>query len=160
MQLDIGLRLFGSSLVEDVNDFVGHALKFGRIDRYQDRSGNLLQDRYLVDRLSELSPKLAWVRTVYAFTSGFVHMSARQMLNMAEITGDRTIEFEIARHDDLWPEAEMGETVDTFLHATDLVLWLVLQWLDQKSNYAAPRSMDLGDETNPCQASQGAAPPT
>ena len=54
-----------------------------------------------------------------------------------------TVEIELS--DDRWPEAEMAIAVDTFSDATDIVLWLVTTWLDQKSEYPAIRRSESQD---------------
>jgi hypothetical protein len=62
-------------------------------------------------------------------------MSGRHMLNMAEIKEELTLEISITLHDDRWPEKVMAEAVYAFELATDVILWLVCKWWEQKSSY-------------------------
>ena len=137
VQLDTAMRLFASTLVSDVDEFVGHLLKGGRLDKLKDRDGRRLTDGYLAKRLSEFSPGLDWVPRVYESTCDFIHMSGRHMLNMAEIKEELTLEISIALHDDRWPEKHMAEAVYAFDRASDVILGLVYKWWEQKSSYPA-----------------------
>jgi hypothetical protein len=145
VQLDTALRCFASSLATDVDDFDAHALKGGRIDRYKDRNGQRLTDRYLVDQLTKLEPTFAWIEHVHESTSGFIHMRGRQMLVMSQVGVDREMTISFTVHDDNWPEAQMAEAVDAFGKATDVTLRLVSRWCEQKSGYRAVRREAAGD---------------
>ncbi|MGO9916323.1 MAG: hypothetical protein ACLQIB_16705 [Isosphaeraceae bacterium] len=138
VQIDTALRLFACTLVNP-DDFTVAALKGERLDRLTDQTGKRLTDAYLVDKLSKVTPRFAWLRDVYERTSGFIHMSGNHMLVMAEVGQDMAVTFEISLSDDRWPEGEMARAADTFSDATDIVLWLVTTWLDQKSTYLAVR---------------------
>ncbi len=142
VQIDTALRLFVCTLM-NADDFTAAALKGERLNRLKDRNGESLTDKYLVDELSKLTPGFAWVSHVYHRTSGFIHMSGTHMLVMAEVGAevgeDMAVTFEINLSDDRWPEGEMAIAVDRFSDATDIVLWLVRTWLDQKSEYPAIR---------------------
>jgi hypothetical protein len=133
IQLDTVLRLFACTLVSDPREFIQHLLSGRRLDKFRDRNGHQLRDRYLVEQFAALDAKFAWVPNVYSATSGFVHMSGRHMLNMSRVTGELKIEHHIGVHDDRWPEAQMAEGVDSFGEATDALLWLVVGWLERKS---------------------------
>ncbi len=137
VQIDTALRLFACTLMTD--DLVATALSGERLDRLEDRNGKRLTDRHLIDELTKLTPRFAWLSEVYSRTSGFIHMSGNHMLVMADVGQERAVTFEISLSDDRWPEAEMAVAVDTFSDATDIALWLVTTWLDQKAGYAAVR---------------------
>ena len=133
----------------NADDFTAAALKGERLDRLTDRNGKKLTDRYLVDELSKLTPRFAWVSHVYNRTSGFIHMSGIHMLVMVEageeVGEDMAVTFEINLSDDRWPECEMAIAVDRFSDATDIVLWLVTTWFNQKSEYPAIRQAESLD---------------
>ena len=144
VQIDTALRLFACTRM-NADDFTAAALKGERLDRLTDRTGKRLTDGYLVDELSKVTPRFAWLKDVYARTSGFIHMSGNHIFVIAETGGDNTMTVEIKLSDDRWPKAEMAIAVDTFSDATDIVLWLVTTWLDRKSEYPAIRRSESQD---------------
>lgn len=144
VQIDTALRLFACTLM-NADELTAAALKGERLDRLTDRNGKRLTDRHLIDELTKLMPRFAWLNHVYERTSGFIHMSGLHMLVMAEVGQDMDFRFEISLSDDRWPEGEMSIAIDTFRDATDIVLWLVRTWLDQKSGYAAVRQPAFQD---------------
>jgi hypothetical protein len=132
VQIDTALRLFACSLM-DANEYVAAALKGEKLDKLKDRNGQNLRDKYVIGQLIQVRPDLAWLERVYDRTSGFVHMSGIHLFAVAEVSGPRCIETYIGLCDDRWTDAQMVETVDAFGEVTDVVVWLGVQWLDQKS---------------------------
>ena len=49
----------------NADDFTAAALKGERLDRLTDRTGKRLTDGYLVDELSKVTPRFAWLKDVY-----------------------------------------------------------------------------------------------
>jgi hypothetical protein len=134
-QLDTAMRLFASTIVSDADAFVSHMMGGGKLDHFRDRAGVKLTDRHLCQELSKFDPEYGWVPRVYAATCEFVHMSGRHVTYMAEVTGERTISYDIQLHDDRWPERSMLESIRVFGATTDVILSFVHSWLLQKSSY-------------------------
>jgi hypothetical protein len=136
IQVDTAVRLFAMSIVEDADDFVRHMLSGGKLSHLKDRSGNKLTDRHLCQELSRLYPKCEWLPRVYEATCEFVHMSGRHVTHMTKVReDDRSMVTNIGVCDDNWSEASMGEAVDAFGAATDVILGFVHCWYQQKSSY-------------------------
>lgn len=72
LQIDTALRFSAGWLVTDPHRFVGQIMDGEQINRIKDRDGNLMTDRYLLDRMAKNHP---WLEEVYNKTSGYVHFS-------------------------------------------------------------------------------------
>ena len=131
LQIDTALRLFACFQV-NTNDYVVRALKGERLDKFKDQNGIKLTDAHLVDELSKTRSDFRWLKGVYQQTSGFVHMSGLHIFAIAEVRGEMTLSQEITLFDDRWSEAHLIEAIDTFGAATDIVIWLVVQWFNRK----------------------------
>lgn len=69
LQLDTVLRLYALYWVADPEKFAQEVFNGKQIDRLKDEHGNLMKDRYLIDRLLSKNP---WVESVYKNTSGLM----------------------------------------------------------------------------------------
>ena len=72
MQIDTALRYSAGWLVNDPHGFVGRIMNGEQINKIKDRDGNLMNDRYLVERMATGH---VWLEEVYKRTSGYVHFS-------------------------------------------------------------------------------------
>ena len=72
LQVDTALRFSAGWLVNDPHGFVGQIMNGAQIRKFRDGDGNLMTDRYLVERMAQEHP---WIEEVYKRTSGYVHFS-------------------------------------------------------------------------------------
>lgn len=77
LQLDNSLRLSAATLVKDPHKFAMSVMEGFPIKKQKDMTGNLMQDSYLVKRLSE---RYSWVQDVYIHSSGYIHLSEKHIL--------------------------------------------------------------------------------
>jgi hypothetical protein len=126
-QVDNGLRFFASTLVQIPHDFAEKVAKGIAVKKIKDRSGKLMMDAYLVDRLAAQVP---WVKSLYAQASGYVHLSEQHILNTVGIPdheGMTTIGI-TGQDGSVWTEQRYLEAIEAFDYSTSLVLELLEQW--------------------------------
>lgn len=119
MQLDTALRLYALSLVSNREEVAKQLLDGVPLSKLKDAQGQKLRDAYLVDQLSET---YAWVKPLYAETSGFVHLSERHFFTSIAKTNDeeQVVHLSITSEDDGRAEADYYEVVDAFHESTRL----------------------------------------
>jgi hypothetical protein len=140
-QVDNGLRFFASTLVEHPHDFALEVHKGTPINKLKDRSGKLMSDAYLVDKLTAEVP---WVKSLYKQASGYVHLSEQHIFNTIGIPGqdDMTTIGITGRDGAVWTEERYLEAIEAFDFSTRLVLELVERWSQargQQTHIAIPR---------------------
>jgi hypothetical protein len=126
-QVDNGLRFFASTLVDDPHEFAVQVHRGTAIGRLKDRSGELMRDGYLVNKLTAEVP---WVKSLYQRASGYVHLSEQHMFNTVGIPDNEGMTtIGITGHDgSVWTEQRYLEAIEAFNYSTSLVLELVEQW--------------------------------
>lgn len=72
LQIDTALRFSAGWLVNDPHGFVKQIMNGEQIKKLADSDGNLMTDRYLMERMAQKHP---WIEEVYKRTSGYVHFS-------------------------------------------------------------------------------------
>ena len=105
-----------------------HSLYSGRpVNKYKDKHGERLTDKYLARRLSVLHP---WVERVYEETSEFIHFTSRNIFQaMGKLDDEeRSFEMLIAARDRERPEQDYFEIVHAFDHVTYLVAQFSAEW--------------------------------
>lgn len=126
-QVDNGLRFFASTLVENPHDFALEVHRGTPISRQRDRSGKLMRDAYLVEKLTAEVP---WIETLYKQASGYVHLSEQHIFNTIGIPDhDGMTTIGITGQDgSVWTEERYLEAIEAFNYSTSLVLELLEQW--------------------------------
>jgi hypothetical protein len=126
-QVDNGLRFFASTIVENPHDFALEVHKGTPISKMKDRSGKLMRDAYLVEKLTAEVP---WVQSLYKQASGYVHLSEQHIFNSFGIPDkDCLTTIKITGQDgSVWTEERYLEAIEAFDFSTRLVLELVEGW--------------------------------
>jgi len=135
LQLDSAMRLHACWLVEDPHALAKPLLAGEPLKSTKSKSGAPLTDRYLKDELSKTHP---WVNSVYAATSGFIHLSKAHMISTVrglEAETNRAT-FGLASTARAVKEDELVEALDGFIAATKCLLHLVASWLVSKDEAA------------------------
>ena len=119
MQLDTALRVYALSLVSNREEVAKQLLDGIPLSKLKDAKGQKLRDAYLVDQLSET---YAWVKPLYAETSGFVHLSERHFFTSIAKTDDQeqVDPLSITSEDDGRFETDYYEVVEAFHESTRL----------------------------------------
>lgn len=136
MQLDTALRLYALSLVSNREEVAKQLLDGVPLSKLKDAQGQKLRDTYLVDQLSET---YAWVKPLYAETSGFVHLSERHFFTSIAKTNDeeQVVHLSITSEDDGRAEADYYEVVDAFHESTRLAGIVLAGYLLARTKMAA-----------------------
>jgi hypothetical protein len=135
MQLDTALRVYALSLVSNRDDVAKQLLDGVPLSKLKDAKGQKLRDAYLVDQLSET---YAWVKPLYAETSGFVHLSERHFFTSIAKTNDeeQVVHLSITSEDDGRSEADYYEVVDAFHESTRLAGTVIAGYLLARTKMA------------------------
>jgi hypothetical protein len=129
-QLDSCLRLYASTLVDDLDCFAQGVMAGSHVRKMKDREGKPMTDSYLVEKLSASN---AWISSVYEETSGFIHFSDKHIFSAAFV-GEKEGSMDIAISDsdgkisdDLFADLSVA-----FLESTKLLLYCVGEWVSVK----------------------------
>jgi hypothetical protein len=126
LQLDNLLRFHAAWLVNNPHDFSLEVLAGTHIRKMKDRDGNLMTDRYLVDKLSEQHPEM---KSVYEHTSGYIHLSEKHIFNSLgkpEASGRFTMK--VSSTDDFIKEADYLEALRAFFEITGILFSYMKGW--------------------------------
>ncbi len=82
-QLDTAMRLFGRTLVPDVNAYVLYLAEGKKLGRFKDRRGEPLTDAYLHQELMKKHSDVS----LYGESSGYVHFSSQHLHRVLELEG-------------------------------------------------------------------------
>lgn len=133
MHLDSLLRYSAAWLVEDPHAFATQVFAAKHIRKMKDRTGALMTDRYLVDKLTGEYP---WVSSVYDATSGYIHLSQKHYHSSTrkKVGGknERTIESVISKDDLFIPYRLKVEAAEAMLDITGRIYEYVFGWTDTK----------------------------
>jgi len=138
MQVDTAARIYGLTLVDDMDALCEAVLSGARFDKQKDREGQPLKDSRLVSKLGEQFP---WVPNVYKETSGFVHLSERHLFSSIAKTdsANRTVHFSISAEDPKRDDEAYFEILDAFFEATKMAGTIILGYITSKSLAEAGR---------------------
>lgn len=138
LQLDTVLRFFSIHLVDAPHDHAMRIFKGESVKDMKDRNNNKMTDRYLCDTFAE-KENLAWIKTVYEHTSGYIHLSNKHVFALftgtEESNGNKA--FGLFCGDSgktTIPEEFKLETIECMEHITQLVLKYVHGWVETKKN--------------------------
>jgi len=135
LQIDTLIRTYASYLVENPHEFAQKVFKGEQINKIKDRSGELMNDAYLVKRLSEHHP---WLKNVYKETSGYVHFSKKHIFSVIsseglDENGHLNANIKIGPEDQDTPDEIYIEAIQAFTHVTSIFIESIQGWLDLKS---------------------------
>lgn len=135
LELDTAMRFFAAWLVQNPHEFALDVLAGKHIRKMKDRDGELLTDRYLVEKLGE---QYDWVPRVYERTSGYVHLSSTHVMSVvtdtAEADDKRTFKAFVGVEDKPLPDWIYIETCDGFRACAQILLRYVEGWAMTKAN--------------------------
>jgi hypothetical protein len=125
MQLDTVSRVLAYTYVENADDMARAVIGGRQLKKFKSADGNLLLDKYLIDRMSKDHP---WVRDVYDYTSGYVHFSEKQCFDSVSSIDERerTVRFEVGRADARFPDSSWIEVLACFCHLLEMLKKILL----------------------------------
>lgn len=138
LQLDTVLRLYALYWVADPEKFAKEVFNGKQIDRIKDGQGNLMKDRYLIDKISSKNP---WVEAVYKNTSGLIHFSERHMRAAIRTKdeNDDSIEIFIGPNNPKHECEDFEEMIAGFWHCTVMINVVADDWFSR----VEPKQADL-----------------
>ncbi|KKC31486.1 hypothetical protein [Devosia psychrophila] len=123
LQLDTGLRMFGLSLVDNVEAAGERLMNDEKYSKLKSRQGEPLSDAVLHRRLNQHYPGLT---KAYEATSAYVHLSSAHIkTGLSERPGTPVLFFHLNGTDDARPDEWFAEIVDSFDQATSLTAELI-----------------------------------
>lgn len=131
MELDTVSRLLAYTYVAEPSDMAKAVIEGKALNSFKCRDGKNLRDGYLIDQMSKEYP---WAKAVYKYTSGYVHFSERQIFDSISslgTDGDRTIEFQISKEDDNFPEESWVEILQCFNEMLSILGKLLVTYRDE-----------------------------
>ena len=132
LQIDTALRFSAGWLVSDPHEFVEQIMNGEQINRIKDRDGNLMTDRYLLERMAKNHP---WLEEVYKKTSGYVHFSEVHVwstLYGVEREEQTTVRTKVGARDRKGLSELYLEMVTAFEAASEILLNNVEGWVYTK----------------------------
>jgi hypothetical protein len=127
LQLDTVLRLYALYWVADPEKFAERVFKGEQIDRLKADDGELMKDRYLINRIMPHNP---WVDDVYKNTSGLIHFSDRHMHAALRLKDAETgaAEIFIGPNNPSHEMKEFQEMLEAFFHVTAMIVVASNDW--------------------------------
>lgn len=123
LQLDTAIRIFGLSLVDDLEATGLHLMNEESYQKLRSRNGELLQDGMLHRELNKHYPGLS---AVYQATSAYVHLSAAHIkTGLSDRPGSPLLYFHLNGTDESLPNESFAEIVDSFDQSTSLAAELI-----------------------------------
>lgn len=133
LQLDSCLRLFAAFIVKKPHDLAHNVLKGEPIRRMEDRDGNRMTDRHLVETLAS---KYDWLPKMYNETSGFIHLSEKHLHLIFDgvVEEEHSVGMRISADDEHLPLESWIELVDGFEAVTNILFEYLTGWVVTKDN--------------------------
>lgn len=129
-QLDSCMRLYASTLVDDLDAFSQSVMAGEHVRKIKDREGIRMTDAYLVGKLSVSNP---WVSSVYEITSGFIHFSDKHIFSMAFVRDlEGSMDIFISDSDENISDDLFADLCVAFLESTRLLLHFACEWFGVK----------------------------
>lgn len=149
LQLDTAMRIFGLSLVDDVEAAGTRLMNDEGYQKLKSRDGEVLYDAVLHRKLNDHYPGLSGV---YQATSSYVHLSAAHIkTGLSERPGSPILFFHLNGTDDKQPDEWFADIVDSFDQATGLTAELIEGFAQSRYRRAGRRP--------PTAPRKGPAPP-
>ncbi len=132
LQLDSCLRFYAAFIVEKPHDFASKIMQGMPVRKQKDRTGHLMTDHYLVEKLSE---KHEWMPRIYEATSGFIHLSERHIYSTWKPTSNKESVLMVAGStDDYFDDAQWQDMTFAFLKTTDTLFEYLKGWIFTKEH--------------------------
>ncbi|MFZ1073386.1 MAG: hypothetical protein WAO21_08110 [Verrucomicrobiia bacterium] len=134
LQLDNCLRFYAVFIVEKPHDFAMKVFEGVAIRKMKDRTGNLMKDAYLVEKLSQQHP---WVARVYERTSGYIHLSDTHIFNTFAPTSPeehnkKLQNIAVGVGDSFETDEVYEEATLAFIEATKVLFKYIIGWVNTK----------------------------
>ncbi|MBO9127936.1 MULTISPECIES: hypothetical protein [unclassified Rhizobium] len=118
LQLDTALRMFGLTLISDLEAAGRHLMNDGSYRKLRSHDNQPLTDAYLHRKLNERYPGLT---EAYEDASAFVHLTGLHIkTGLWPRPGSPTLYFDLSGTDDSRPDEWFADLVDAFDQATKL----------------------------------------
>lgn len=137
LQLDNALRFFATSLVKEPHklavDFIGGT----PIKNFRDeKTGDKLNDHYLVTKLSALGEQFKWVADLYKSSSGYIHLSEKHFFNSTNTKDKEPMKFAtvFGANDNFITIEDRIDAANAMIETTKIVLFLLDSWTFNKNN--------------------------
>jgi hypothetical protein len=116
--IDTLFRVFGMTLTQDPLKSCEDVFKGVRFDSLTDKSGKKLKDFYLKEQIGKIH---AWIPTVYENSSGFVHMSEKNIFASIEHIGnDDQVGLAVGYGGSHLPDEVFEEVAAAFTHVSKI----------------------------------------
>ncbi|MCD2177644.1 hypothetical protein [Rhizobium sp. C1] len=127
LQLDTVLRVYALYWVNDPHSFAQEVFEGKQIDKIKAADGQLMKDRYLIERLLPRNP---WINDVYKNTSGLIHFSSRHIHASIRNKGTTEGEYEIfiGPNNPEHEYSDFEEMNSAFFHTTAMINVAVDYW--------------------------------
>jgi hypothetical protein len=117
-QIDTLFRVFGITLTQNPLKSCEEIFKGYRFDSLTDKDGKKLRDFHLKEKIGEIYP---WIPKVYENSSGFVHMSEKNIFTSIEHLGDTgEIGLAIGYGGSHLPDELFTEVAAAFVHVSKI----------------------------------------
>lgn len=131
LQLDTAMRIFGLTLVEDIEAAGTWLMNDNSYRKLKARTGEPLSDALLHRKLDEKYPGLS---EAYEAASAYVHLSGQHIkTGLLSREGSPTLFFHLNGTDDARPNEWFADIIDSFDQATKLTADLVAEFLAARS---------------------------
>lgn len=132
MQLDCALRFYSLWLVSEPHDLAKRIQDGEEIRKIKDRSNQLMNDRYLVEKLA---PTYPWITKLYKETSGFVHFTDKHIFSAfikdAKDLEENQVSIAITGKGH-FPDIAYFEAIEAFKASSSIILDLMRGWKKTK----------------------------
>ena len=144
MQLDTVLRLYALFWVGDAEEFATKVFYGSQIDRLKAKDGQLLKDKYLIERLAERNE---WIPSVYKETSGYIHFSNRHMQAALKLIDRESghVQLQIGPYDVGKSTTYYGELLRAFRHLNMMIPVAAADWFSRIEKNRSPTSIGAFD---------------
>lgn len=138
LQLDTVLRLYALHWVSDPQAFAKEVFEGKQIDRIKAADGQLMKDKYLIEKLA---PKNPWILDVYRNTSGLIHFSDRHIRASIRAKHDTGHNYEIfiGPTNPLHEYKDFDELIAAFFHATAMIQVAIEYWFENIERRNGPQ---------------------
>lgn len=125
MQLDTALRFYAGFFVVDHQQFCRDVLYGKQINKMKSDENQLMQDKYLVERVAKMNP---WMTNVYEKTSGYIHFSRHHILEAIRINETGHGKMVIGPDDFDREPKHFLESMQCMLHLNEIIKFALQDW--------------------------------
>lgn len=141
--LDNYLRLSAAWIVSSPHDFVNEVWSGKSVKDLKDKDGRLMTDRYLKQKAAVKYP---WIENVYDETSGFIHFSAKHIVNATTLSdaNERSLITVISKTDNNVSIGSKLEGILCMIEICNCIAEMTFGWIETKRIDMLP-SDDISD---------------